>query len=39
MKQFNVAANAFYGSQVAEPTRVYNKIGEGKYDATPYAIK
>lgn len=39
MEQFNVAAQIFYGSELANPTYVYNKIGEGKYDPTPYTIK
>lgn len=38
MQQFQKAAQAFYEQDMAEPQYVYNKIGEGKYDPTPYAI-
>lgn len=38
MKQFNNAAKVFYNSELAEPAYVYNKIGEGEYDATPYPM-
>ena len=39
MKQFNVAAEMFYNSQVVDPVHVYNKVGEGVFDPTPYTIK
>ncbi len=39
MEQFNVAAQVFYKSFMAQPTYVYNKIGEGNYDATPHPIQ
>lgn len=38
MTQFKKAAQAFYNSEMAEPVCVYNKLGEGKYDPTPYPI-
>ena len=38
MNQFRKAASAFYDSSMAEPSCVYNKIGEGQYDPTPYPI-
>ena len=38
MEQFNVAAQVFYNSAMAQPTHVYNKNGEGNYDATPYPL-
>jgi hypothetical protein len=39
MKQFNVAAEMFYNSQVVDPVHVYNKVGEGVFDPTPYTIR
>jgi Glycosyl hydrolases family 18./Domain of unknown function (DUF1735). len=33
---FRKAAQAFYGQDVKEPTGVYKKIGEGKYDPKRY---
>ena len=39
MEQFNVAAQIFYNSFMAKPAYVYNKIGEGSYDATPHPIQ
>ena len=39
MEQFNVAAQIFYNSFMAQPTYVYNKTGEGSYDATPHPIQ
>jgi hypothetical protein len=39
MEQFNVAAQVFYNSFMAQPTYVYNKIGEGIYDATPHPLQ
>ena len=38
MTQFQSAAEKLYGKNMAEPQYVYNKIGEGKYDPTPYPI-
>jgi hypothetical protein len=38
MTQFQAAAEKLYGKNMAEPQYVYNKIGEGKYDPTPYPI-
>ena len=38
MKQFDVAAQVFYNSAMSQPTHVYNKNGEGNYDATPYPL-
>ena len=39
MEQFNVAAQIFYNSFMAKPSYVYNKTGEGSYDATPHPIQ
>ena len=38
MAQFEKAAFGLYGKSMAQPKYVYNKIGNGKYDPTPYAI-
>ena len=38
MTQFKKAAKAFYDSTMAQPQYVYNKIGEGQFDPTPYPI-
>ncbi len=38
MRQFQAAAEKLYGKNMAEPQYVYNKLGEGKYDPTPYPI-
>lgn len=38
MNQFQKAAQEFYQQDMAQPEYVYNKIGEGKYDPTPYPI-
>ena len=38
MNQFRKVAEQLYGSQMAEPQYVYNKVGNGKYDPTPYPI-
>ena len=37
-QQFNEAAKGFYGCELKQPKNVYNKLGEGKYDPTPYPI-
>ena len=38
MEQFQDAAERLYGKNMAQPQYVYNKLGEGKYDPTPYPI-
>ena len=38
VKQFNNVARGCYGQGLKEPTGVYNKIGEGKYDPKRYDI-
>lgn len=38
MQQFNYASNGFYDCSLKEPQYVYNKLGEGQYDPTPYPI-
>lgn len=35
---FKKASNAFYGQNLKEPTGVYNKLGEGKYDPKRHAM-
>lgn len=37
--QFKNVARACYGQELLDPTGVYNKIGEGKYDPQRYVIK
>lgn len=37
--QFRNVAAGLYGLDIVEPTGVYNKIGEGKYDPTRYVIE
>ena len=39
VKQFNNVALGCYGQKLKEPTGVYNKIGEGKYDPKRYDIR
>lgn len=38
MTQFEKTATTLYGKSMAQPQYVYNKLGEGKYDPTPYPI-
>ena len=38
MTQFEKTATTLYGQSMAQPQYVYNKLGEGKYDPTPYPI-
>ena len=38
MTQFQAASEKLYGKNMAQPQYVYNKLGEGKYDPTPYPI-
>ena len=38
MEQFNMAADVFYNTEMAQPSKVYNKVGEGVFDPQPYAI-
>lgn len=38
LQQFRNMAEGCYGQGVQDPKFVYNKLGEGRYDATPHAI-
>lgn len=38
LEQFRNVAQGCYGQGVKDPKYVYNKLGEGRYDATPHPI-